>query len=145
MTEAQRAALDPDSEEMRLRIHGSQTHLVGWIFYTSVLWTLKLCWLFFFKRVGDGVKRMAFKINIGFAFVLVTYTLCFFTLLCSCWPIHKRWQVNPDPGSESTPLKRVAPGSSRSLVRHGRRLTKLSFRRLLSGRRQTPVLGGRLD
>jgi hypothetical protein len=99
MTDEQRAALDPDSDEYYRRVHGSQTQLFGWLVYTVLLWCLKLCWLFFFKRLGDGVDNMTLKINIGFAIVGVTFFGTFFTILCSCWPIYKKWQIYPDPGS----------------------------------------------
>ncbi|KAM5378650.1 hypothetical protein ACJZ2D_004449 [Fusarium nematophilum] len=61
MTNEQRAALDPDSKEYYKRVHGSQTQLFGWLVYTVLLWTLKLCWPFLFKRLGDGVDRMTLK------------------------------------------------------------------------------------
>lgn len=100
MTNEQRASLDPGSDEYYRRVHGSQTQLFGWLVYTVLLWCLKLCWLFFFKRLGDGVDNMTLKINIGFAIVGVTFFGTFFTILCSCWPIYKKWQIYPDPGSE---------------------------------------------
>ncbi|WAO92316.1 Hypothetical protein NCS54_00982000 [Fusarium falciforme] len=103
MTDEQRAGLDPDSDEYYRRVHGSQTQLFGWLVYTVLLWCLKLCWLFFFKRLGDGVDNMTLKINIGFAIVGVTFFGTFFTILCSCWPIYKKWQIYPDPGNTCYP------------------------------------------
>lgn len=52
MTDEQRAALDPQSHEYYLRVKGSQTQLFGWLDYTVLLWILKLCWLFFYSRLG---------------------------------------------------------------------------------------------
>ncbi|KAK6948123.1 hypothetical protein Daesc_009887 [Daldinia eschscholtzii] len=45
MTDAQRAALDPSSEEWYLRVSGSKTHVVGLILYTTLLWLLKASFL----------------------------------------------------------------------------------------------------
>ena len=100
MTHEQRATLSPTSEEYYKRVRGSQTQLFGWLVYTVLLWSLKLCWLFFFRRLGDGVDHMTLKIKYGFVSVGITFLGTFFTILCSCWPIKKKWQIYPDPGSE---------------------------------------------
>jgi hypothetical protein len=101
MTDAERAALDPHSLEYHLRVKGSQTQLFGWLVYTVLLWVLKTTWLFFFKRLGDGIDNMALKINIGFVFVGVTFFSTFFAILFGCFPVEKHWQIYPDPGSKS--------------------------------------------
>ncbi|KJZ79025.1 hypothetical protein HIM_01798 [Hirsutella minnesotensis 3608] len=97
----QRASLDLNSLEGRLRVHGSQLHLCGWILYTALLWTLKICWLFFYKRLGDRVDNMAMKVKLGFVLVISTYLAVFFTILFGCFPVSKHWQINPDPGTVS--------------------------------------------
>jgi hypothetical protein len=99
MTDEERAALDPNSREWYLRVKGSQTHLGGWLTYTVLLWTIKLCWLFFYKRLATGVDRMTLRVKWGFVFCGLTFVATFLTTLCSCWPIWKHWQINPDPGS----------------------------------------------
>lgn len=99
MTDEQRASLDPSSDEYYRRVKGSQTQLFGWLVYTVLLWVLKACWLFFFRRLGDGVGRMAAKIRVGFAFVGVTFLATFLTIVFGCYPVEKHWQIYPDPGS----------------------------------------------
>ena len=99
MTDAERAALDPAGHEYYLRVKGSQTQLFGWLVYAVLLWTLKASWLFFYKRLGDGVDRMSLKINVGFILVGVTFLGTFFTILFGCYPVEKHWQIFPDPGS----------------------------------------------
>ncbi|KAM4067161.1 hypothetical protein HRG_001157 [Hirsutella rhossiliensis] len=99
LTPEQRNALDPDSDEWRLRVKGSQTHLAGWLLYTSLLWILKLCWLFYYRRLGDRVDRMTLKVTLGFSFCAVTFLAVLFTILFGCWPVSKHWQINPDPGN----------------------------------------------
>lgn len=51
MTDDQRAALDPNSEEWRLRVNGSKTHVVGLLLYTTLQWLLKGCWLVYYARL----------------------------------------------------------------------------------------------
>ncbi|RSL55439.1 hypothetical protein CEP51_014547 [Fusarium floridanum] len=103
MSNEQRAALDADSDEYHQRVRGSQTHILGWLTYATLHWCLKLCWLFFFRRLGYGVSNMALKVNVGFAAVGVTSFGVFFTILCSCWSIYKKWQIYPDPGDTCYP------------------------------------------
>ncbi|KAF2639321.1 hypothetical protein P280DRAFT_375540, partial [Massarina eburnea CBS 473.64] len=103
MTDEERKALDPSSREAYLRIRGSQTQLVGWLTYLVLLWVLKLCWLFFYTRLGEGVHRMALKVKIGFVFVVVTFFMTFLVILLKCQPITKNWQIYPDPGNTCQP------------------------------------------
>lgn len=51
MTDAQRAALDPDSEEYRLRIIGSKIQVGGWCLYSILLWLIKASLCSFYWRL----------------------------------------------------------------------------------------------
>lgn len=51
MTDEQRHSLNPTSEEWRLRVNGSKTHVVGLLLYTTLLWLLKGCWLVYYARL----------------------------------------------------------------------------------------------
>lgn len=51
MTDAQRLALSPDSEEYRLRVGGSKTQVAGWSLYTLLLWLLKACMAVLYSRL----------------------------------------------------------------------------------------------
>lgn len=112
LTPEERAAIDVNSEEYKLRIHGSKSHLSGWLIYTVLLWAIKACWLFFYKRLGDGVDNMATQIKIGFVFCGTTFIATILVILCGCLPIYKRWQINPDPGSMSLPDASWCPPTS---------------------------------
>ncbi|KAL8663695.1 MAG: hypothetical protein Q9202_003641 [Teloschistes flavicans] len=103
MTPEQRAALDPNSEEYRLRVGGSKNQLVGWLVYTVLLWTLKTCMLIFYSRLTDGVHNMRIRIRIGAVMLIVTFLGTFLTILLGCQPIHRHWQINPDPGNFCQP------------------------------------------
>ncbi|KAL8798893.1 MAG: hypothetical protein Q9182_006293 [Xanthomendoza sp. 2 TL-2023] len=99
MTPDQRAALSPDDEEYRLRVGGSKNQLAGWLVYTVLLWTLKTCMLIFYSRLTDGVNNMRIRIRVGTILLAVTFLATFLTILLGCMPIHRHWQINPDPGS----------------------------------------------
>lgn len=51
MTDEQRMALSPDSEEWWLRVGGSKTQVMGWSLYTLLLWLLKSCMSIFYSRL----------------------------------------------------------------------------------------------
>ncbi|KAI4148663.1 MAG: hypothetical protein L6R39_002733 [Caloplaca ligustica] len=103
MTPEERAALDPQSEEYRLRVGGSKNQLAGWLTYTTLLWTLKACMLIFYSRLTDGVSNMRIRIRIGAVLLAVTYVATILTILLGCQPIQRNWQINPDPGNYCQP------------------------------------------
>ncbi|PHH61181.1 hypothetical protein CDD81_704 [Ophiocordyceps australis] len=103
MTPEERAALDPNSREFHLRVKGSQSHLAGWLLYSTLLWNLKLCWLFYYKRLGHRVEGMNLRVNIGLALCAVAYAVLMLTIIFGCWPFEKHWQINPDPGNSCHP------------------------------------------
>ncbi|RCI09121.1 hypothetical protein L249_5022 [Ophiocordyceps polyrhachis-furcata BCC 54312] len=98
MTPEERKALDPNSSEFRLRKQGSKAHLFGWILYAVLLWTLKLSLLFYYRRLGDRVDNMKLKVNLGFAFLALTFMAVIGSIVFGCMPLSKNWQINPDPG-----------------------------------------------
>ncbi|RDA91588.1 hypothetical protein CP533_5984 [Ophiocordyceps camponoti-saundersi (nom. inval.)] len=102
MTDNERASLSPNSSEFRLRVEGSKGHLTGWSSFAALLWCLKLCWLFFYKRLGHRVHNMALKVNIGIGFCVVTFVALISVILFGCVPFEKSWQINPDPGASSS-------------------------------------------
>ncbi|KAL8948264.1 MAG: hypothetical protein Q9222_005535 [Ikaeria aurantiellina] len=103
MSPEQRASIDPTSEQYRLRVGGSKNQLVGWLVYTVLLWTLKTCMLIFYSRLTDGVHNMKIRIRLGAVLLAVTFLATFLTILLGCQPIHKHWQINPDPGNFCQP------------------------------------------
>jgi hypothetical protein len=51
MTNEEREALSPDSEEYGLRVGGSKIQIVGWIVYCTVLWLIKTAMCAFYFRL----------------------------------------------------------------------------------------------
>ncbi|BCS05647.1 hypothetical protein ALUC_10028S [Aspergillus luchuensis] len=104
MTEAQRAALAPDSTEYRERIIGSKIQIAGWATYTALISSLKLSMLVFYTRLMDGLgRRYRVPIWIGFALVIGSFIACMITILAACRPFNKNWQIYPDPGNSCQP------------------------------------------
>ncbi|KAF3056021.1 hypothetical protein GL218_06872 [Daldinia childiae] len=103
MTDAQRAALDPQSNEWYLRVNGSKTHVAGLILYTTLLWLLKACWLVYYARLTEGVNNMHRLIRFGIIIIGVTYISCLLVAFLKCIPFHHQWQINPSPGNNCMP------------------------------------------
>lgn len=49
LSDAQRAALTPD--EIATLEFGTKCNLAGWLMYTTLIWSLKACMLFFYARL----------------------------------------------------------------------------------------------
>lgn len=125
MTDAERAALSPSSEEYHLRVGGSKTQVLGWSLYTTLLWLLKSCMAVFYSRLtyaprqhfplppnnnilivyGNraGLINMHIRIRIAYVLIAVTYIAVILSILVGCHPIQKNWQINPNPGNYCQP------------------------------------------
>ncbi|ERF68289.1 hypothetical protein EPUS_02745 [Endocarpon pusillum Z07020] len=103
MTPEERASLDPSSQEYALRVGGSKTQVIGWSLYTFLLWNLKLCMCVFYSRLTDGLAHMKIRIRIGYGLIGATYIATLLSILLGCRPLHKNWQINPDPGNSCQP------------------------------------------
>lgn len=112
MTDEQRKALDPGSEEYRLRVNGSKTQVAGWSIYTFLLWVLKAAMCSFYLRLTEGLDNYRPRIFIGFGLIFVTWVAVLLSILLGCQPLHKNWQIYPDPGS----MYRLCSRGSRPLT-----------------------------
>lgn len=102
MTNEYRARLandGPGSQEFGLRVLGSKVQLAAWISYSLVLWLLKgslLC--FFVVRLTEGITGARRRAWAGTILLIVTWVSIVVTVLASCRPLNKMWQIFPDPG-----------------------------------------------
>ncbi|KAL4875428.1 hypothetical protein BJY04DRAFT_232695 [Aspergillus karnatakaensis] len=103
MTDAQRAGLDPSSEEYSLRVGGSKTQVLGWSLYTTLLWLLKACMAVFYSRLTAGLVNMKIRVKIAYALIAATYIAVICSILFGCHPMKKNWQIYPDPGNYCQP------------------------------------------
>ncbi|KAH6679973.1 hypothetical protein F5X68DRAFT_244936 [Plectosphaerella plurivora] len=104
MTDAQRAALDPDSEEYRLRIIGSKIQVGGWCLYSILLWLIKTSLCAFYLRLTAGLEGFDKLVKMGFVLLAVTFIALVTSLLLSCRPFHRFWQIHPNPGLTCQPI-----------------------------------------
>ncbi|KAK7428205.1 hypothetical protein QQZ08_005271 [Neonectria magnoliae] len=103
MTDAARAALAVDSREYKLRVGGSKIQIAGWTMYTTVLWVIKSALCAFYFRLTHGLATYKMKIYIGLGLIASTYLAVVCSILFSCQPFHRFWQINPDPGNLCQP------------------------------------------
>ncbi|KAK0744065.1 hypothetical protein B0T18DRAFT_439717 [Schizothecium vesticola] len=102
MTDEQRLLLDPNSEEFMLRVNGSKTQVAGWSTYTLLLWVVKAAMCTFYLRLTDGLEFKT-RIYVGFGLIFSTWVAVFLSIMFSCIPFHKNWQIYPDPGNFCQP------------------------------------------
>jgi hypothetical protein len=136
MTDKERAALDPNSREHFNRVWGSKIQVIGWSFYAFILWALKVCVTTFYGRLtyvfpagfGSNTPRRAWgpladfdiarhrsglthlktRVRAAYMLLAITYLAVAFTILLSCQPMHKFWQINPDPSTLCKPTNSPA-------------------------------------
>ncbi|KAH6893476.1 hypothetical protein B0T10DRAFT_527843 [Thelonectria olida] len=104
MTPAERAALDPNSEEYSLRVLGCKIQLAGWSTYSFLLWVLKACMCTFYYRLTKDLEGYRRKIYVGFGLIIASWVAVQLNILLSCRPNFTMWwQINPDPGPYCQP------------------------------------------
>ncbi|KAL1849545.1 hypothetical protein Plec18170_007453 [Paecilomyces lecythidis] len=103
MTDEQRANLDPSTPEYHMRVGGSKIQVAGWSLYTTLLWVLKSCMAVFYSRLTSGLVDMTVRIRIAYVAVGATYLAVILSILFGCHPMHKNWQIYPNPGNHCQP------------------------------------------
>ncbi|RMZ73474.1 integral membrane PTH11 [Pyrenophora seminiperda CCB06] len=97
MTNEKALTLTP--EETRHVVIGSKCLLAGWIIYTTLIWCLKGCMLFFYKRLTLNLQQQNL-VNITGGVCTVAYIATITVYLTHCHPLHRLWQVYPYPGND---------------------------------------------
>jgi len=98
MTDEERAALSPDSQEYADRVLGSKIQVIGWTLYATSLWCIKICVAVFYSRLTAKLAHLQIRVYISYGLIGVTWVVMTLTLLLGCRPISKYWQIYPDPG-----------------------------------------------
>ncbi|KAK4133218.1 hypothetical protein BT67DRAFT_59627 [Trichocladium antarcticum] len=98
MTDEERAALSPDSQEHADRVLGSKIQVLGWTLYAASLWCIKVCVAVFYSRLTYKLPHWQVRIYIAYGLIGVTWVVVTLCLLVGCRPISKYWQISPDPG-----------------------------------------------
>ncbi|KAK4205414.1 hypothetical protein QBC40DRAFT_320139 [Triangularia verruculosa] len=97
MTDQERAALNPNSEEYAKRVIGSKLHVAGLLLYATILWGLKACWTLYYSRLTAGVHRMRRMIQVAYVLMPATYIVCLLIAFLKCIPFENQWQIYPPP------------------------------------------------
>jgi hypothetical protein len=105
MSDEYRATLSPHTKEFSQRVSGSKVQIAGWIMYVTTLWLIKASLCAFYSRLTDRLPEYRLRIYIGYAAIAMTYIATLLVILCSCHPIHRFWQINPNPGNHCQPAQ----------------------------------------
>lgn len=85
------------------RVLGSKIQVSGWASYLILLWALKGAMCTFYLRLTRDLKGYRPRINIGFAFISISFCAVMLNLLLGCRPLHRMWQIYPNPGRHCQP------------------------------------------
>ncbi|OJZ90066.1 hypothetical protein ASPFODRAFT_128382 [Aspergillus luchuensis CBS 106.47] len=105
MTDEQRAAVDPSSKEYYDRQWGSKIQVIGWSLYAMILWLIKFCVAIYYSRLTSGLNHLPARVRFAYILLGVTYLVVGLTIVLGCQPMHKNWQINPNPGNICQPTK----------------------------------------
>ncbi|PYH69460.1 uncharacterized protein BO88DRAFT_461792 [Aspergillus vadensis CBS 113365] len=105
MTDEQRAAVDPSSKEYYDRQWGSKIQVIGWSLYAMILWLIKFCVAIYYSRLTSGLNHLPARVRFAYVLLGVTYLAVGLTIVLGCQPMHKNWQINPNPGNICQPTK----------------------------------------
>lgn len=80
-------------------VKGAKADIAGWCLYITLIWCLKACMLFFYRRLTlDTFQRRL--VAVAGALWLCSYLATIGVVLLRCLPFHRNWQVYPYPGDE---------------------------------------------
>ncbi|KAF4829801.1 hypothetical protein CGCSCA4_v014490 [Colletotrichum siamense] len=90
-------ALTLSDKQIERIVVGSKCLLAGWILYVTLIWCLKACMLFLYRRLTLNLtqRRMVY---ITACTCAVLYIVTIIVILTRCQPFHANWQVYPYPG-----------------------------------------------
>ncbi|KAG6036504.1 hypothetical protein E4U41_005697 [Claviceps citrina] len=97
MTEEKAQALT-DQERTSI-INGAKADIAGWCLYITLIWCLKGCLLFFYRRLTLATKQKRLVYVAGVACVF-SYIATIGVVLLRCLPFQRNWQIWPYPGDE---------------------------------------------
>lgn len=58
---------------------------------------------------SDRLDSLRIRVRIAYVLIAATYVVVCLTILLSCQPMLKFWQISPNPGSKSSFVGIVAP------------------------------------
>ncbi|KID69112.1 hypothetical protein MAN_01626, partial [Metarhizium hybridum] len=91
-------ALSLTHAEKERIVKGSKADMAGWCLYITLIWCLKACMLFFYRRLTLETRQRRLVIIAAVACVF-SYMATIGVVLLRCLPFHKNWQIYPYPGA----------------------------------------------
>ncbi|KAJ4263903.1 hypothetical protein NW762_005940 [Fusarium torreyae] len=88
-------------QEIAKREFGSKCLLVGWNFYVTLIFSLKAVMLCLYSRMTLGLWQRKLVIWTQFG-TAIAYIGVMAAIWGHCTPVHKNWQVYPNPGDACT-------------------------------------------
>ncbi|KAF6816449.1 hypothetical protein CMUS01_12266 [Colletotrichum musicola] len=90
-------ALTLSDAQIERIVIGSKCLLAGWILYVTLIWCLKACMLFLYRRLTLNLQQQKMVLITGCTCVAL-YVATIIVILTRCMPFHANWQVYPYPG-----------------------------------------------
>ncbi|KAK2040454.1 hypothetical protein LZ31DRAFT_529685 [Colletotrichum somersetense] len=90
-------ALTLSDKQIERIVIGSKCLLAGWCLYVTLIWCLKACMLFLYRRLTLNLRQKRMVIVTALTCVLF-YIVTIIVILTRCQPFHANWQVYPYPG-----------------------------------------------
>ncbi|KAM3534409.1 hypothetical protein MY4038_002374 [Beauveria bassiana] len=92
-------ALQLSEQEKEIIVKGAKADIAGWCLYITLIWCLKACMLFFYRRLTLDTFQKRLVLVAGVAWIC-SYVATIGVVLFRCLPFHRNWQVYPYPGDE---------------------------------------------
>ncbi|OAA40118.1 hypothetical protein BBO_06176 [Beauveria brongniartii RCEF 3172] len=92
-------ALELSEQQKEIIIKGAKADIAGWCLYITLIWCLKACMLFFYRRLTLDTFQKRLVLVAGVAWIC-SYVATIGVVLFRCLPFHRNWQIYPYPGDE---------------------------------------------
>ncbi|KAM3436357.1 hypothetical protein NHJ13734_005127 [Beauveria thailandica] len=92
-------ALALSEKEKEIIVMGAKADIAGWCLYITLIWCLKACMLFFYRRLTLDTFQKRLVLVAGVAWIC-SYVATIGVVLFRCLPFHRNWQIYPYPGDE---------------------------------------------
>ncbi|KAJ6788241.1 hypothetical protein PWT90_10622 [Aphanocladium album] len=92
-------ALKLSEHEKENIVKGAKADIAGWCLYITLIWCLKACMLFFYRRLTLDTFQKRLVLVAGVAWIC-SYLATIGVVLLRCLPFKRNWQIYPYPGDE---------------------------------------------
>ncbi|GAB1742842.1 hypothetical protein NU219Hw_g8549t1 [Hortaea werneckii] len=98
----EKTAMQVPAEDVSRLTLGSKIAFMNWLWYISLLWSLKGVLLTLYTKIGTGIQQQERLIQ-GITYIsIAAYIACILTHVCICLPPSRSWQIKPYPGDNCT-------------------------------------------